>query len=151
MLDEYLLGQFSGGGQDQGLGALQLNVNLLQDGDGEGGSLPCARLGLSNHIETCGGEGEKGGKERRRKEGRRKGGEEKRRGGEGEKGGQRLLNETTTEQVNLSVALWVTWWLPVFTSQLPTFSITHTALVYQQNTNLNTKLGLHTFILAMCP
>ena len=56
MLDEYLLGQFSGGSQDQGLGTLQLDVNLLQDRDGEGGSLPCARLGLSDHIETCRGE-----------------------------------------------------------------------------------------------
>lgn len=35
----YLLGQFSGGSQHQSLGLLLINLQLLQDGDGECGRL----------------------------------------------------------------------------------------------------------------
>lgn len=51
-LSTHLLSQLSGGSQDQGLCALQLHVNLLQDGDGKGRSLPSTRLSLCNHIIT---------------------------------------------------------------------------------------------------
>lgn len=47
-----LLSQLPGGSQDQSLSAFQLHINLLKDGNGKGGSLPSARLGLSNHIVT---------------------------------------------------------------------------------------------------
>ena len=45
-----LLSQFSSGGQNQGLALIQLNVNLLEQRDGKGGSLAGTRLSLSNHI-----------------------------------------------------------------------------------------------------
>lgn len=46
----YLLGQLPGGGQDECLRLVGLHVNPLQDGDGEGGRLACARLCLSNGV-----------------------------------------------------------------------------------------------------
>jgi len=49
-----LLGQLTGRGEDEGLGLLQLAVNLLQDADGEGGSLAGSRLGLSNYVAVPG-------------------------------------------------------------------------------------------------
>ena len=45
-----LLGQLPSGGQNKSLAAVQLGVNLLQNGNGEGGSLASSRLGLSNGI-----------------------------------------------------------------------------------------------------
>lgn len=48
-----LLGQLTSGGKDQSLAALDLDVDLLQSGDGEGGSLTSTRLGLSDDIVTC--------------------------------------------------------------------------------------------------
>ena len=45
-----LLGQLPSGGQNKSLAAVQLGVNLLQNGNGEGGSLASTRLGLSNNI-----------------------------------------------------------------------------------------------------
>ena len=48
-----LLSQLTGGGKDQSLAALDLGVDLLQSGDGEGGSLTSTGLGLSDNIVTC--------------------------------------------------------------------------------------------------
>lgn len=48
----HLLSQLPGGGQYQGLGGFQVQLNLLQDGDGKGGGLPSARLGLGDNIVT---------------------------------------------------------------------------------------------------
>jgi hypothetical protein len=45
-----LLGQLTGGSEDQSLAGLQAGVDLLEDRDGEGGSLASTRLGLSNDI-----------------------------------------------------------------------------------------------------
>ena len=45
-----LLGKLTSGGQHQGLTLIQLNVNLLEERDGESGRLAGTRLGLSNHI-----------------------------------------------------------------------------------------------------
>ncbi|EPE06346.1 hypothetical protein F503_02474 [Ophiostoma piceae UAMH 11346] len=45
-----LLGQLAGGGEDQGLALLDVGVDLLQHGDGEGGSLASTGLGLGNDI-----------------------------------------------------------------------------------------------------
>jgi hypothetical protein len=45
-----LLGQLTGGGEDEGLALLQVGVDLLQDRDGEGGGLASTGLGLSNDI-----------------------------------------------------------------------------------------------------
>ena len=45
-----LLGQLTGGSEDQSLAGLQVGVDLLQGGDGEGGSLASTGLGLSDHI-----------------------------------------------------------------------------------------------------
>jgi hypothetical protein len=45
-----LLGQLTGGREDQSLALLDVLVDLLQDRNGEGGGLACTRLGLSNDI-----------------------------------------------------------------------------------------------------
>lgn len=45
-----LLGQFTGGGEDKSLASLDIGVKLLQDGDGEGGSLSGTGLSLRDHI-----------------------------------------------------------------------------------------------------
>lgn len=45
-----LLRKLTGGGEDQGLACFQVGVDFLKDGDGEGGSLSSARLGLGNDI-----------------------------------------------------------------------------------------------------
>jgi hypothetical protein len=45
-----LLGQLTGGGKDQSLASLQVGVDLLQGGDGEGSGLSGTGLGLSNDI-----------------------------------------------------------------------------------------------------
>jgi hypothetical protein len=45
-----LLGQLTGGGEDQGLALLDVWVELLQNRDGESGSLSSTRLSLSNDI-----------------------------------------------------------------------------------------------------
>lgn len=51
-----LLGQLTGGGEDQGLALLDVGVELLEDRDRESGSLSGTRLGLSDNIvafEAC--------------------------------------------------------------------------------------------------
>lgn len=50
----HLLSQLTGGSQHHGLGGLQLDVDLLQDGDGKGGRLACAGLSLCNDVIACG-------------------------------------------------------------------------------------------------
>ena len=45
-----LLGQFTGWCQNQSLAAVQLGVNLLQDGNGKSGGLSCSGLGLSDDV-----------------------------------------------------------------------------------------------------
>lgn len=45
-----LLSKLTGGGEDQSLARLDVGVDLLQDGDREGGSLAGTRLGLGNDI-----------------------------------------------------------------------------------------------------
>lgn len=47
-----LLGQLTGGSQHESLACLQIGVNVLEGGDGEGGSLASTRLGLSDDIVT---------------------------------------------------------------------------------------------------
>jgi hypothetical protein len=47
-----LLGQLTGWGKDKGLALLDVWVQLLEDRDGEGGSLSGTRLGLGNNIVT---------------------------------------------------------------------------------------------------
>ena len=49
-----LLGQLAGGGEDQGLALLDVGVKLLEDGNGESGSLSRTRLGLSDNVVTLG-------------------------------------------------------------------------------------------------
>lgn len=48
-----LLGQLTGGGEDQGLAGLDVGVDLLEGRDGESGSLARTGLGLSDHITAC--------------------------------------------------------------------------------------------------
>lgn len=48
----YLLSQLPGGSQNQSLSGFQLNINLLENGNGKSGRFPSARLGLSNYIIT---------------------------------------------------------------------------------------------------
>lgn len=48
----YLLCQLPGRSQNQSLGGFHLHINLLENGNGKSGSLPSARLGLSDHIIT---------------------------------------------------------------------------------------------------
>ena len=48
-----LLGKLTSGGEDQSLTLLKIRVDLLKDGDREGGSLAGSRLSLSNNIVTC--------------------------------------------------------------------------------------------------
>ena len=48
-----LLSQLTGGSEDQGLALLQAGVDLLEDRDGEGGSLAGTRLGLSDNVVAC--------------------------------------------------------------------------------------------------
>lgn len=50
-----LLGQLTSGGKDEGLALLDVGVDLLQNRDGEGGSLASTGLGLGNDIVTLGG------------------------------------------------------------------------------------------------
>jgi hypothetical protein len=45
-----LLGQFTGGGNDQSLAALYVGVELLESGDGESSGLSSTGLSLSNDI-----------------------------------------------------------------------------------------------------
>jgi hypothetical protein len=45
-----LLGQLAGGCKDESLARLQVGVNLLKGGDGEGGSLAGTGLGLGDNI-----------------------------------------------------------------------------------------------------
>ena len=47
-----LLGQLTGGSKDQSLAGLNIGVDLLESGNGEGGSLSGTRLGLSDDIVT---------------------------------------------------------------------------------------------------
>lgn len=47
-----LLGQLTGGGEDEGLALLDSRVDLLEGGDGESGRLASTRLGLGNDIVT---------------------------------------------------------------------------------------------------
>lgn len=47
-----LLGQLTGGGKDQSLALLDGGVDLLENGDGESGSLSSTGLGLSNDVVT---------------------------------------------------------------------------------------------------
>lgn len=42
--------ELTGGGEDQSLALLHSGVDLLENGDGESGSLASTRLGLGNHI-----------------------------------------------------------------------------------------------------
>lgn len=46
----YLLGELTGGRQHQRLRGLEVELDLLQDGDGEGGRLPRARLRLRDDV-----------------------------------------------------------------------------------------------------
>lgn len=48
-----LLSKLTGGGEDQSLARLDVGVDLLQDGDREGGGLAGTRLGLGNDIVAC--------------------------------------------------------------------------------------------------
>lgn len=45
-----LLRQLTGGGEDERLAGLEVRVDLLKDGDGEGGGLAGTGLGLGDHI-----------------------------------------------------------------------------------------------------
>lgn len=45
-----LLSKLTGGGENQSLARLDVGVDLLQDGDREGGGLAGTRLGLGNDI-----------------------------------------------------------------------------------------------------
>jgi hypothetical protein len=45
-----LLGQLTGGSEDEGLALLDVGVDLLEDRDGEGSSLASTGLGLGNDI-----------------------------------------------------------------------------------------------------
>lgn len=45
-----LLSQLTGGGENQSLALLHIGVDLLENGNGEGGSLPSTGLGLSDDI-----------------------------------------------------------------------------------------------------
>lgn len=47
-----LLRKLAGGRKDEGLALLDLGVNILENRDGESGSLASARLGLGNNIAT---------------------------------------------------------------------------------------------------
>jgi hypothetical protein len=47
-----LLGQLTGGSEDQSLASLQVGVDLLERRDGESGSLSGTGLGLSDNIVT---------------------------------------------------------------------------------------------------
>lgn len=47
-----LLSKLTGGGEDEGLALLDVGVDLLEDGDGEGGSLASTGLSLGNDIVT---------------------------------------------------------------------------------------------------
>lgn len=47
-----LLSQLTGRGENEGLAALNIGVELLESGDGESGSLSSTRLGLSDNIAT---------------------------------------------------------------------------------------------------
>lgn len=47
-----LLSKLTGGSEDQSLASLQVGVDLLESGDGEGGSLSSTGLSLSNDIVT---------------------------------------------------------------------------------------------------
>ena len=49
-----LQSQFSGWSQDQGLGGLLVDVNVLQSRNGEGGSLTGTRLGLGQNVSAFG-------------------------------------------------------------------------------------------------
>ena len=49
-----LLGQLAGGGEDESLAGLDVRVDLLENGDGEGGGLAGTGLGLGDHVVTCG-------------------------------------------------------------------------------------------------
>ena len=48
-----LLCQLASGGEDEGLAGLDAGIDLLQDRDGESGSLAGTGLSLSNDIVTC--------------------------------------------------------------------------------------------------
>jgi hypothetical protein len=48
-----LLGELTGGGEDQGLAGLDAGVDLLEDRDGEGGGLAGTGLGLGDNVVTC--------------------------------------------------------------------------------------------------
>lgn len=48
-----LLCEFAGRGEDQRLAGLEIRIDLLEDGDGEGGGLASAGLSLRNHIIAC--------------------------------------------------------------------------------------------------
>lgn len=48
-----LLGQLTGGSEDESLALLNIRVDLLEDRDGECGSLASARLSLGNDIVAC--------------------------------------------------------------------------------------------------
>jgi hypothetical protein len=49
-----LLGQLTGGGENQSLALLHVGVDLLENRDGEGGSLAGTGLGLGNDIVALG-------------------------------------------------------------------------------------------------
>lgn len=48
-----LLGKLAGGGEDESLAGLDVGIQLLEDGDGEGSRFTGTGLGLRNHIVTC--------------------------------------------------------------------------------------------------
>jgi hypothetical protein len=49
-----LLGQFTRGGEDQGLALLDVGVKLLENGDGESSGLSRSGLGLRNNVVALG-------------------------------------------------------------------------------------------------
>jgi len=45
-----LLGELTGGGEDEGLALAERGVDALEDRDGKGGGLAGTRLGLGDHV-----------------------------------------------------------------------------------------------------
>ena len=59
-LDDDLLDELAGGGQDDRLGALAAGFEHLDQGDAEGGRLAGARLGLADDVVAVEGLGDEG-------------------------------------------------------------------------------------------
>ncbi len=48
-----LLSQLARGSEDEGLAGFDVGIDFLENGDGEGGSLSCSRLGLGDNVGAC--------------------------------------------------------------------------------------------------